>query len=262
MTRIYLAQAFCLCLFAGVLGCGLSTDSAEHAHDKGQNGGIIVSVGHDHYHVEAVFAEGGVMKLFTLGQDQSQVITVRSQELTAYLRAAGQAESVAVVLKPQPQPGDAPGTTSLFVGQLPERLRGSQLIVTVPNIQIDRSRYRFGFMTAGVEHDPPMPAKVSDAEARELYLTPGGAYRPEDIVANGSQIASEKYRGFRAAHDLNPQPGDVVCPITRTKGNPQCTWIVGGQTYQFCCPPCIDEFVKRAKEQPASIASPDRYVKE
>jgi YHS domain-containing protein len=49
--------------------------------------------------------------------------------------------------------------------------------------------------------------------------------------------------------------------VTLTKANPKCAWIVGGKTYEFCCPPCVDEFVKTAKEQPAEIKEPEDYVK-
>ncbi len=106
-----------------------------------------------------------------------------------------------------------------------------------------------------------MPDKVADNEERELYLTAAGKYTLEDIEANGNRTASEKFKGFKAAHDLRPQPGDKICPVTLTKANPQCTWIVGGQEYQFCCPPCIDEFVALAKED-GEIKDPEDYVKQ
>ena len=60
----------------------------------------------------------------------------------------------------------------------------------------------------------------------------------------------------------NPKPGDKICPITDTKANPKCTWIVGGKTYQFCCPPCIDEFVRLAKENPDKVKDPEEYVQQ
>jgi hypothetical protein len=105
-----------------------------------------------------------------------------------------------------------------------------------------------------------MPAPVADAEERQLYSTSAGAYSLADIAANGKLFPSEKYRGFRAEHDFKPQPGDRLCPITRTKAHRDCTWIVGGQTYEFCCPPCIAEFVRKAKEQPEEIQPPEAYV--
>ncbi len=59
-----------------------------------------------------------------------------------------------------------------------------------------------------------------------------------------------------AQHDARPKPGERVCPVTDTKANPKLTWVVGGKTYQFCCPPCITEFVAKAKKDPTSIKPP------
>jgi hypothetical protein len=105
-----------------------------------------------------------------------------------------------------------------------------------------------------------MPPPISDAVERDLYLTPGGKYSLADIAANGSLLPSEKFRGFQARHDFGPQPGDRLCPITRTKAHPECSWIIGGQTYEFCCPPCISEFVSRAKEHPERVQLPSAYI--
>jgi uncharacterized membrane protein YraQ (UPF0718 family) len=107
-----------------------------------------------------------------------------------------------------------------------------------------------------------MPATATAEAARDLYLTPKGLYTAEDIAANGSITAAEKYQGFHSAHNFKPKPGDRICPVTQTKANPQCTWIVGGKKYLFCCPPCIDEFMKLARESPAKIKSPEEYVKQ
>lgn len=105
-----------------------------------------------------------------------------------------------------------------------------------------------------------MPLQVADAEERELYSSPAGLYTLADIEANGKLLPSEKFRGFRAQHDFQPQSGDRLCPITRTKAHRDCTWIVGGQRYEFCCPPCVAEFVRQAKELPELIRSPETYV--
>lgn len=109
--------------------------------------------------------------------------------------------------------------------------------------------------------EPEMPTKVVAEAERELYLTPGGIYTMEDIEANDGLTSSQKFVGFMATHDFNPQLGDILCPVTRTKGNPECTWVIGGQEYQFCCPPCIDEFVMMAKDRPESIGPPEDYIK-
>jgi len=106
-----------------------------------------------------------------------------------------------------------------------------------------------------------MPDKITDDAEQELYLTPGGIYSEADIEANGRQTASQSFASFRSKHDMNPAVGSLICPITQTKANPECTWIVNGRTYQFCCPPCVDEFVRRAKENPDEILEPEDYVK-
>lgn len=105
-----------------------------------------------------------------------------------------------------------------------------------------------------------MSEKVVDSAEVELYLTPGGAYTDADIVANGNQTASKKFKSFQAKHDFSPKVGDAICPITQTKANPACGWIIGGNEYLFCCPPCIDEFLVRAKSNPTSIETPSYYV--
>ena len=109
-------------------------------------------------------------------------------------------------------------------------------------------------------HLPTMPEKVTNASEKELYLEPGGLYSLEDIEANGKLTATQKYAGFVPEHNTNPKPGDPVCPITQTQANPQCSWIIGGHTYLFCCPPCIDEFLAKAKNSPNQIEMPAAYV--
>jgi hypothetical protein len=110
---------------------------------------------------------------------------------------------------------------------------------------------------AGGNHHKPHATPADDEH--ELFLTPGGKYTKADIAANGGVIASVKFKGIRASHDDNPQPGDVICPISKTKANPKFAWVVGGKNYEFCCPPCVDEFVQMAKDNPEKIKDPDFY---
>ena len=70
-----------------------------------------------------------------------------------------------------------------------------------------------------------------------------------------------KFKGIRPTHDDNPKAGQVICPISKTLANPKFTWVVGGKTYQFCCIPCIEEFVDKAKEKPEEIKDPSTYIK-
>ena len=58
---------------------------------------------------------------------------------------------------------------------------------------------------------------------------------------------------YKAEHDLKPKAGEKICPATLTKANPKFSWVIDGKTYEFCCPPCVDEFVALAKEKPDGI---------
>lgn len=238
-----------------------SKKDGEHAHKPGAHGGIMVEIGRDNYHAEAVFERGGMLRLYTLGKDEAKVQEVESQTLTAYVKPEGGAESNSILLKPEPQPGDSQGKTSQFVGKLPREMWGQRLEVTIPSITIQGERFRLGFKSTNEAHAGDMPAGLAAAEEKKLYLSPGGKYTHADIQANDNMTASQKFKGVMASHDLRPKPGDKICPITLTKANPKFTWVVGGKAYEFCCPPCVDEFVQTAKEQPEEIKDPQDYVK-
>lgn len=235
----------------------------EHGHAPGAHGGIMVSLGRDSYHVEAVIDSAGSVRLYTLGNDESRVIDVESQTLQAFVKAAGDTDSKSMSFLPSPQEGDGPGKTSLFVGKLPQDLVGGVLDVTIPNIRIDGERFRLGFTTQQAEHatSSEMPTKVANDAEHELYLTPGGHYTPEDIKANGNLTASQKFKGMKAQHDMKPKVGDVLCPISGTKANPKFSWTIGGKAYTFCCPPCVDEFLSAAKSSTDPLPDPDTLIK-
>ena len=267
MVRKFSLVALCAGFAFLIAGCSNSTpepetkkeEQGEHVHKPGSHGGIIVSIGRDSYHAEAVFEKGGVLRLFLLGKDESTLLETEGQTLTAYVKKLGATDSVSFVLKPEPQSGDAKGKTSQFVGRFPRELDGKQLDVTIPVLRIGAERFRVSFQNAVDEH--ALPAKVEDDEERQLYLTPGGIYTAQDIEANGKMTASQKFKGKMAAHNLEPQVGERICPITLTKANPKFSWVIGGKTYQFCCPPCVDEFVNTAKTKPDEIKAPEEYVK-
>ncbi|MBC8134689.1 MAG: hypothetical protein H8F28_02245 [Fibrella sp.] len=108
---------------------------------------------------------------------------------------------------------------------------------------------------------PSSGSKPMSAADKALFLTPGGLYTLADIEANGNASAYQKYASVVPDHDAKVKAGDQVCPISETKPNPQLTWVIGGKTYQFCCPPCIAEFVKKAKTDPKSVLAPEAYIK-
>ena len=233
----------------------------DHAHKPGSHGGIIFPIGSDSYHAEAVVEKSGDLRLLTLGKDESRIQEVDSQLLKAYVKVVGQTDAISIELTATPQDGDASGKTSQFVGQLPEELRGKPLEVTIPNIRVNGERFRIGFTTVTATHQEEMPAGLPAAEEQALYLTPAGKYTEADIKANGSVTASQKFKGVLSSHDMKPKPGDRICPVTLTKANPKFTWIIDGKSYEFCCPPCVDEFVKTAKQQPDEVKPPDTYIK-
>jgi hypothetical protein len=239
-----------------------TSSETEHAHKPSAHGGAVVPIGRDNYHAEAVFEKDGVVRLYTLGNDEAKVIEVEAEPLSAFARPEGGSEATSFVLKPERQAGDGSNRTSQFVGKLPRELWGKRVEVTVPTIRIGGERFRFGFKSADDSHqETPMPMGVGDAEERKLFLTPGGLYTEADVKANGGVTGSEKFRGFQPSHDLKPKPGDAVCPVTLTRANPLCTWIVGGKTYAFCCPPCVEEFVTLAKTRPEEVKDPREYRK-
>lgn len=240
----------------------LSPSNEEHGHKPGAHGGIMVSLGRDSYHAEAVFEKGGVLRLYMLGKDESRVIDVESQTLRGFAKADGDTEAVSISLEPEPQEGDSEGRTSQFVAKLPEDLSGRNIEITVPSLTISGERFRLGFSSRIAEHESGMPGKVADKEEHNLYLTPGGKYTASDIAANGNVTAAVKFKGRKSSHDMSPKKGDKICPITKTKANADFAWIVGGKTYEFCCPPCVDEFVKTAKSTPDVIQEPDTYIKQ
>jgi hypothetical protein len=246
----------------GVVGTSASQDE-EHVHKAGVHGGTIVSLGRDSYHVEAIVTETGELRLYTLGSDETRVMDVEIQDLVGYVKESGGSDSTPVEIKAHPQPGDAEGKSSLFIAQLPEALVGTAVEIAIPSIKIAGERFRLGFSTKSDDHgEAAMPDKVADEAERELYLTPGGIYTQADIEANGTMTASQKFKGFMAKHDMHPKPGDKICPITMTKANPACAWIVAGKKYEFCCPPCVDEFVSWAKNEETikDIKDPESYV--
>src|SRR5262245_40779521 len=80
----------------------------DHEHKPGAHGGIIVPLGRDSYHVEAVFEKGGVVRLYTLGKDEARVQEVDVQELVGFVTPVGSSEAEQLKFTAQPQPGDSP----------------------------------------------------------------------------------------------------------------------------------------------------------
>lgn len=117
----------------------------------------------------------------------------------------------------------------------------------------DEKRYSNDFEYEGV--------KDSKDKAVNLALKPGGIYTAADIKANGNTTPAEKYKGKKLGHgEDDPKPGDKICPISKSKANPDCVWIIQGQTYEFCCLPCVDQFIRLAHNNPAKVKDAKEYV--
>ncbi len=235
-------------------------NAEEHPHIPGAHGGIIIPIGSDSYHAEAVIEKDGQFRLLMLGADESRIQEVDIQSVKAYVKASGDSDATPIDMNAVQQEGDADGKTSQFVGKLPEALVGQPIDVTIPNLRVAGERFRIGFTTKVEQHDDGMPAAVTGDEEQKLYFTAAGKYTEADIKANGPLPAGAKFRGFMSKHDMSPKPGDLICPVTFTKANAKIEWQVNGKKYLFCCPPCVDEFVRMAKEEPDEVKEPGEYV--
>jgi hypothetical protein len=252
---------------AVLVGCSKAPDvtipATAAGHDDHQltaaHGGVIAEIGDDLYHAEAVFEADGTVRLYLLGKDAKTVIEIDAKTVEAFATPDGSPSAVKFEFAPAPQSGDTPGKTSLLVGKLPDAAVGKSVAVSIPARRVGADRFRVGFHSP--EGHDAMPAKRTDDAAQKVFGTSGGIYTDADIKANGTKTPEEKYKGIRAKHDTEPKPGDKLCPISETLANPQFTWVVGGKTYEFCCVPCVEEFVSAAKEKPDSIKPPDAYRK-
>jgi len=228
----------------------------DHDHEPPPHGGLLVAVGRgdEHYHLELLREEGGYLLLYTLGEDAKKVVEVDMQMPQAQLKVNGQ-ESEVLEFLPFPQADDRPGKTSRFLVKLPKRIREEPLTVAIASVAFGPSQFPVEFSL------PVDQVRTTDDHDKKLFLTAAGKYGEADIAANGRRTAEESFAAFMPKHDLKPRPGDKVCPITRAKASPECSWAVGGNSYEFCCPLCIDRFVRAAKEQPNTIKQPEAYVK-
>lgn len=244
----------------------------EHGH-RSAHGGVVASVGSSN-HVEALVEPTmGRIRLFVMGEDETELFPIPAESLAAEASASdGKARVLA--LKAMPQPGEPAGFAAEFAGALLLGFIPANLTITLP---LNGKRHRVRLPLAGNPEQAngengsgysEMPADVvaaplppSRAE-RELFLTPGGRYTEQDIRANGGQTAPQKFRGLMSQHNADPPKGTRICPISRTQASQRFAWTIGGKRYLFCCPPCVGEFVRQAKEKPDTVRVPEEYVKQ
>ncbi|QJW99437.1 hypothetical protein [Frigoriglobus tundricola] len=260
--------------FVLIVGCGTRPTSQREtapvgaqpaAHDHGLEGphkGALAEWGAHDYHAEfTVDHAAKEATVYILDGDAKNAKPIAAKQLTV---ALAEQPAVTFTLVPKAQPGDPTGTASRFVGTH-EFLATKKALAGTISAQVDGKPYSGSFKeTAHDDHagDHPAPpsAKPSQKE-QEVFLTPGGIYTRADIEKNGSTVPSVKYRGVSFDHDDDLKPGDKVCPVTVNKADEKCKWWVNGKQYQFCCAPCLEKFVKQAKETPEKIKDPSEYIK-
>jgi uncharacterized membrane protein YphA (DoxX/SURF4 family) len=242
----------------------------QHGH-RSAHGGTVVSVG-DTHHVEAlVEPKADWVRVFVLGEDETELFPIPAKTLAAEASTAA-GETRAFPLQARPQPGDPAGQAAEFAGKLPTSNDIVALTVTLP-LGPKRHRVRVALLDdTGSNHAaaetakcPRPPQRAHDAPTpaeRALFLTPGGRYTEADIRANGGLTAPQKFQGMMSQHNARPAPGERICPISRTKANPRFAWIIRGQKYLFCCPPCVGEFLQQAKTAPNKIRPAATYLQQ
>jgi len=269
-----------LALLAFVAGCGkkplqsevdtkkvaadakAASKTAQHEHDDehgaGPHGGTIVEFGKIHAEFTVDHAKKQAT-VYVLSGDLKKAVPLTSDKLVLSIRTP----AFTVDMKPMPLDGEAKGSSSRFTATHNNFGKEQEFEGTV-SADVDGKPYSGDFKEKAEDHKrdkKTSQAPPIDPKEAAIYLTAGGKYTKEDIAANGNTTPSIRYDGLKISHDAKPNVGDKICPISKTKANDKLIWVVGGQAYKFCCPPCVEEFVELAKEKPDAIKPPGEYVK-
>ena len=231
-------------------------DDGSHGHDVGPHGGPLAEWGDGEYHAEfTVNHDSREATVYILGPDAQQPAPIDADRVLLSM----QNPRVQVELRPLPRASDEKGGSHRYVAKHDVFATERQFAGSISAV-INGKPYIGEFQEKQHEGGHGT-STVVDPKETALFLTPGGAYTAADIRANGGVVPSVKYKGFKSSHDFKPKSGDRICPITLTKANEKLTWIVNGKPYEFCCPPCLEEFVQMAKERPSELKDPEAYVK-
>lgn len=230
-------------------------DGDEHhdGHAPGPHGGVVFDFGrvHGEFVTDPAKQECSV---YIFGSDEKTPKSVAATHLDLTIKNP----AMTLELKPAPATGDPAGKASRFFGQHAEFGKKQRFVGVLAGV-VDNKPSQGEFDTDTAKH-AAMPKGVGGTPAeRDLFLTPGGIYSAADIAANGSILPSKKFAGISWPHD-DVQAGDKICPVTANKADSRCQWIVNGKSYEFCCTPCLDKFVKWAKTQPDRIKEPTEYI--
>ena len=246
-------------------------DQGDHGdggdHGAGPHGGTVIEFGkyHGEFCVDHARKQATV---YVLDGSVKNAAPVAAETLSLSVKTP----QFQVELKADPQPGDPKGKSSRFVATHENFAKEQEFEGTLSGL-IDGKPYSGDFKEEP-HADPKKGSKAAgevDAHGRavaqgnaaeaEVCLKPGGIYTDADIKANGGTTVSAKYKDLKVSHDIKPKAGDQLCPVTLTKANPALTWVIGGRKYEFCCPPCVEEFVTLAKTKPGEVKAPEAYLK-
>lgn len=234
-------------------------DGKHTAHGIGPNGGVIFDLGAFHAEILVDRDKNEATVLILTPEDNKPArITAGALTLTTRETTTKDGKTIPrVTVQLLPQDTGSGGTASKFVG----RDKGLATIADLDGAVagLINGKPAVGEFTHAKHGDVPEGVSGTPAE-RALFLTPGGIYTSSDIKANGNTVPSQKFRDVSWPHDDDLKPGDKVCPVTANKADPRCNWIVNGKKYEFCCTPCLDKFIKWAKQDPAKVKEPDSYI--
>lgn len=273
-----------------VVGCNKPADAPKpedkkgetpkkdsHDHGEAPHGGTIIEFGKSHAEFCVDHGKKQVT-VYILSEDLKKNEPIAAAKLLLSIKSPTfQTDLVAA-----PQDGDPKGKSSRFVATHDNFAKEQEFEGTVSG-EIDGKPYLGDFkeeehkdhkhdkggkdgkdnkktMKPVDDHGRAVAAAPTGKEAA-VYLTPGGVYTADDIKANGDTTVSAKYKDLKVSHDIKPVAGDKLCPVTLTKANADLTWVIGGKKYEFCCPPCVEEFVSLAKTKPDEVKAPETYIK-
>jgi YHS domain-containing protein len=229
----------------------------DHDHGAGPHGGALAEWGADEYHAEFTVDHGKQEAVvYILGGDAKTSFPIQADNILLSIKEP----SFQIELTSSPQSGDLKGKTSRFVGKHANFGKEQAFAGTISG-QVDGKPYAGDFKQEVKGSKVSSSPSAASARESKVFLTPGGIYTMADIEKNGNTVPSVKFQGMFWPHDDNLMAGDKTCPVTDVKADAQCSWWVNGQSYEFCCPSCLEKFVKWAKETPERVKAPEAYVK-
>lgn len=219
-----------------------------HADEVGPHGGPVAHWGKEKYHAEFIVDSAKKqVTIYILGEDPDKDVTIDPKKITdVNLTIVGSNPEVKLDLQHDAKESGKKGIA----------FTGTHDLFAKP----DDMKVYVGGKVDGEIYGDSVTYKAPKKSSSSLYLTPGGIYTAADVKANGNTTPDEKYKGKIFSHRKDLKPGDKICPVTDKKANAECAWIVQGQRYEFCCQPCLNDFIDWAHHDTKQIKDADKYV--